>query len=189
MDYLVVLIKIDLEAYCANISIGEWVVYLVCNFLLVCLMNHYCWKKCFGLIHNFVLAICSTFIVGVTILGREDGMETSSIYTLFSTYEQTFVEGAVHVGFEILFNMALFVPAGICLSLKNSNKQVIRDLFLFSLVIEVIQLFTGRGVFELADVINNVLGGVAGMLIVNLVRKFESYIGGGKEKCSTEKHY
>ena len=171
VDYLIKLLQIDLKDYCANISIGEWLVCSICVLLVVCLLNRYYWGGSFGFLHKITLTICYTFIIGVTILGRKNGMETSSINKLFRTYERTFVEGAVHIAFEIMFNMLLFFPIGICLSLKKSSGQVIRDVFLLTLGIEGIQLFTGRGALEVADIINNTLGGAMGVIMVNLMRK------------------
>lgn len=189
LDYLIKLLKIDFYEYCANISIKAWVLCLICSFGAIFLLNKYYWRRKFSYTHGVVFAVIITFVLGITLLGRENGMASSSLHTVFWTYERAFIEGAVHVACEILFNALLFLPIGMCLFLVLPSKLVIRDIILFSLVIEIVQLVTGRGVFELADIINNVLGGIAGMLAMSMLNKCRDYYCRRKNKCLTEKLY
>lgn len=81
---------------------------------------------------------------------------------------------------ENFWNIILFIPIGILLSVlisqKNAWFSIILSLIL-SAALEVTQLITHRGLFEFDDIIHNVLGAVIGvmlyMLSKNLREKFQ----------------
>lgn len=77
---------------------------------------------------------------------------------------------------NILGNLLLFIPFGIYSSYyvkTNKNYIIIILSFIASLSIEIIQLIIGR-VFDIDDVILNVLGGLVGYIIYKIFRKFEN---------------
>ena len=70
-----------------------------------------------------------------------------------------------------LLNVCLFVPWGALIALFRGREKIGRKLFLTtcysfltSFCIEVIQLLTHRGYFELMDILTNVTGGILGGL-------------------------
>lgn len=77
---------------------------------------------------------------------------------------------------NILGNMLLFVPYGLFIAKYLNLKEpiiLIIIAFITSLSIEVIQFLIGR-VFDIDDIILNVLGCFIGFFVFNLFRKFES---------------
>lgn len=65
----------------------------------------------------------------------------------------------------ILLNIALFIPFGWFLASLSKRKRVLVRPILLTITIELIQLYTGRGMFDIDDVISNALGGVIGCLL------------------------
>lgn len=78
--------------------------------------------------------------------------------------------------FYSLLNIFFFIPWGVLWGLYRWNDTKLRRIvmvtsysFLTSFAIEITQLLTGRGFFELGDLITNVAGGFLGSLIVCLL--------------------
>ena len=67
-------------------------------------------------------------------------------------------------------NFILFIPMGILLPFFMSKKKSILVVFVVALGIEVIQLFTGWGGFDITDVIITFLGGPLGVWLHKLLR-------------------
>lgn len=70
---------------------------------------------------------------------------------------------------EILLNILLFVPFGFLLPTmaKFFRKLIVTGLlgFLTSVAIETIQFFTGLGIFDIDDLLNNTIGALAGYIL------------------------
>jgi len=69
---------------------------------------------------------------------------------------------------EMICNVIIFVPLGLLLSINFGQISVWRKLafiFVFSLVIEIIQFVTAIGVADLTDVITNTGGGLIGLVL------------------------
>lgn len=68
----------------------------------------------------------------------------------------------------ILFNMLMFVPLGLLLPLLLRKAEAFWVTFLVSLSttvgIEIIQLMTGKGIFELDDILHNLIGDLQGII-------------------------
>ena len=64
----------------------------------------------------------------------------------------------------------MFIPIGFLLGIKVGWKGI-PIAALFSLIIELIQLVTRRGLFEFDDIIHNTLGAVIGFGIYALLGK------------------
>lgn len=94
----------------------------------------------------------------------------------FNSYKRMFESHKISK--DLFNNILLFVPYGILLQSiftknitlkgKTINKFIFMFILIFSttLIIELIQLFTGLGLFELDDLINNTMGGMIGCVIV-----------------------
>lgn len=96
---------------------------------------------------------------------------------MFWSYK-LWVSGNTQLGKEIVCNILMFVPIGILLSTLTSNKKYILTPFLLSCIIEVLQLYTMHGMFELDDIINNTFGALVGWSIGAKIKKeWIPYIG------------
>lgn len=81
-----------------------------------------------------------------------------------------------HPSFRIsafsIYNMILFLPFGVLAGMAMRAKSRLKGIIMItvigaclSLLIECVQLFTGRGMFEVTDLITNTTGGFIGALI------------------------
>ncbi len=90
--------------------------------------------------------------------------------------------GLVNIGGNIL----AFVPFGALLRWAANRKirwwYVLLQTFLFSFVIEVMQLITKVGVFDVDDLILNTLGGMLGFAIYHILRAIDIQIHKGKKE-------
>ncbi|MBO4604740.1 MAG: VanZ family protein [Clostridiales bacterium] len=70
---------------------------------------------------------------------------------------------------EILLNILLFVPFGFLLPTmaKCFRKMIVTGLlgFAVSILIETVQFFTGLGIFDADDLLNNTIGALAGYIL------------------------
>lgn len=85
------------------------------------------------------------------------------------------VLGVKVVLFNILGNVLAFVPFGVFLSALTNHRYNCREMMFLtldlSLAIEVLQLISKVGSFDIDDIILNTLGGVLGYFIFYLVMK------------------
>jgi glycopeptide antibiotics resistance protein len=75
---------------------------------------------------------------------------------------------------EIIFNALAFLPFGLYAEILFKKWNIFQKTMLFLLVsvsFEVIQYIFAIGVSDITDVINNVLGGIAGVLIYKGIEK------------------
>lgn len=76
-------------------------------------------------------------------------------------------------------NIIIFVPFGFLVSNYFKEKIILKALFvsfMFSLIIEMFQLFFIIGAFMINDLIFNSLGGIIGSLLYCLIIKKEKYV-------------
>ena len=101
-------------------------------------------------------------------------METPLSYRPFHSLPSIFKElQRGRIG-NSLGNVILFIPVGVLLPVVSGWKKIWKNLVMgvgFSLMIEVIQLITSRGCFDLDDVLLNGLGTVVGFGICLVVGK------------------
>lgn len=76
---------------------------------------------------------------------------------------------------NLIGNVFLFVPFGYMMpSLFQESKKLVvffMQLFLFVLGLELIQLYTNFGVFDVDDILLNCVGGLLGFIFYKIVRK------------------
>lgn len=100
----------------------------------------------------------------ITFLSRESGNHRGLDLELFSTWGINDRNNAF-----VIENILLFVPYGIfCpLAFRNAEKfwGCLTAGALTSILIELSQLFTGRGYFQIDDILTNIIGTVAGYLL------------------------
>lgn len=121
----------------------------------------------------YVLCVIASIIyllavLHITILSREPGERRFS-FELFDSYVRLFRDNNKFYYNMIVLNIAMEIPFGILFPIlfkkNDSFWKVTAGGFLFSLLIEFIQYFTGRGLFELDDLLNNTLGASIGYII------------------------
>ena len=106
-------------------------------------------------INNYIvklLFVCYICIMIILLFGREirDRAISMSISPLFNFSD-------FQVLFQNIFNVVLFLPIGYLFK-STSNKYIVLYAFINVIAIEVIQLLTNRGVFDICDIILNMLG-------------------------------
>jgi len=119
----------------------------------------------------FCLVFYLFFVFTITLSGRIPGNEYA--YKLKPLWSWRFIiRGETKLIFENMWNIVMFVPIGVLFSFITSRKRMAVFLaFVLSLCIELIQLFSMRGLFEFDDMFHNTLGAVIGCLVYMLLRK------------------
>lgn len=103
-------------------------------------------------------------IMTLTFFSRESGKSQGMDLELFSTWGINDRNNAY-----VIENVLLFVPYGIfCpLAFRYAGKfwSCLMTGALTSLLVELLQLFTGRGFFQIDDILTNILGTAVGYLL------------------------
>ncbi|SDB18438.1 VanZ family protein [Eubacterium oxidoreducens] len=116
---------------------------------------------------------------------------------LYWNYREQIGYGAVFI--NLIGNIGAFVPFGFLVPSMFPKKnvffpKVLLEGFLFSLIVESIQLFTKVGSFDVDDILLNTIGVVIGYIIFAIVRHigdrtYKKYLGrvknGGKTKTAS----
>ena len=112
-----------------------------------------------------MLAAYAFLVFATTIIGRKPFEETHFQPELFWSWRMWYKQKA-----QILANVIMFIPIGILTGLLWKWEGLIFAAGL-SVVIEVLQLVTDRGLCEFDDVLHNVIGAAIGIGIVMLIRR------------------
>lgn len=115
-----------------------------------------------------------------------EGLDTAN-FTLFRTIHMYIEYSHMLNSFENLAgNVVVFIPFGMFLPFIWKRFRNFADTFLagflFSLGIELFQLYSAFGAFDVDDILLNVAGVIAGFLIYTLLSLGEVMFGGGKRK-------
>lgn len=167
-------------------------IYLIVRFLMLRKSS-----RKFNLYHEIALLIFVIFIVGLasqTVIPKIElgingninilkngthGINLLPLKVLFETYREVFIN--LNINYFIinfLGNIIMFMPIGFFIPLlwEIPDKKIIIVGFLFSLFIEVCQLFLNRGT-DVDDLILNTLGTILGLLVYKfLYKKFKNLI-------------
>lgn len=167
-------------------------IYLIIRFLMLRKSS-----RKFNLYHEIALLIFVIFVVGLasqTVIPKIElgingninilkngthGINLLSLKVLFETYREVFIN--LNINYFIinfLGNIIMFMPIGFFIPLlwEIPDKKIIIVGFLFSLFIEVCQLFLNRGT-DVDDLILNTLGTILGLLVYKfLYKKFKNLI-------------
>ncbi len=167
-------------------------IYLIVRFLMLRKSS-----RKFNLYHEIALLIFVIFIVGLasqTVIPKielgingninilkngKHGINLLPLKVLFETYREVFIN--LNINYFIinfLGNIIMFMPIGFFIPLlwEIPDKKIIIVGFLFSLFIEVCQLFLNRGT-DVDDLILNTLGTILGLLVYKfLYKKFKNLI-------------
>lgn len=131
----------------------------------------------------FCLVVYLNIIMQLTLLGRKDGSRIGVELSLFGYLGEG--QFSRQMLMYAVLNVFLFVPYGFIIrwlpwfrKQKESVSILLTTMVCFasSLLIEMIQLITKRGYYELEDLVCNTLGGLIGGLLFTLVyRLFEGF--------------
>lgn len=101
-----------------------------------------------------------------TLLSRDSYHDAAMLLSPFFAYQEAWMSASSAAWGLIIVNIVLFVPFGFLLPLGIKKFQTFWKTylvgFLFSLFIELIQLFFHLGIFETADLLNNTIGVLIG---------------------------
>ena len=121
---------------------------------------------------TFAIALWSSFIIGVTLLNRREMAVHLARFDVWNTI-QSIVKGDTFAQYQAVNNIVLFVPFGVLLCVNGERCGVWWRHFLIcfvcSLLIELEQFITGRGMFDVADLITNLTGGMIGYALARVV--------------------
>ena len=150
------------------------VYYIVALVIFIALML---WKKKWDLA---LLASYMFLVFAYTVLKRNPGEELSYGMEPFWSYKAIFGNGYSPVSRETLFiqivaNVVMFIPIGVLAGRFLRWKGIILGLG-FSVMIEIIQLVSRRGLFEFDDILHNTIGVMLGFGIVCLYRKVKGNV-------------
>ena len=113
------------------------------------------------------------FVLTITLIERNVTANPQYQLVVFWSYK-AIEAGQTDLKAEIFWNVILFIPIGILLSMLLSTRRewlsVIFGLMISS-GIELSQLFLHRGLFEFDDIIHNTLGTIIGYVLFLIVRK------------------
>jgi len=124
-----------------------------------------------------LLGISVAVILWVTVLGRDSYIENSLVFEpfhAFYSFVKDIQDGRLRISGNFIGNIILFIPVGVLFPLTGDEHKCVKTGFValcFSIIIEIIQLVSHRGYFEVDDLILNTLGAVMGYGIYRVVMK------------------
>lgn len=114
---------------------------------------------------GFILFCYIMVVLGVTLFSRFGYYGSAIDLHLFGSYRNAIRSASAVEWRNLILNICMFVPLGILLPMFSDKLKkwwkVSLIGFLFSLFIEIVQIF-GRGIFELDDLFNNTVGCMIG---------------------------
>lgn len=123
-----------------------------------------------------IFLIYTVIVLGATFIHRTPVMYENINLHIFSSYIKVWNRFSLLELRNIIFNILMFLPLGFVLPLlfKKCEKFYI-TYFLglcMTISIEVLQLISKRGIFEIDDIINNTLGCMIGYGVVMIFLLF-----------------
>lgn len=113
-----------------------------------------------------LLSFSIALIFNMTILGRNQEIKYRFRFQPFASWVIAFENKDVVLLLQIIMNIVLFIPLGVllpcCLTRFEKNKKIILIVAVCSFGIELLQGITRIGMFEVDDILGNVLGAEIG---------------------------
>lgn len=128
------------------------------------------WKK---LVMIYLFLIYIAFVLSITIFSRPEGSREGIVH-LFIKLGVGLETGrpSFRVSAYSIYNIILFLPFGFFAYIVVRNRDILKSIatttllgFCCSLMIEFVQLLTGRGMFELTDLLTNTIGSLLGSVL------------------------
>lgn len=161
-----------LQKFFPHLPLEHWAVMGVIVLALVLYLS--IWKKTtvFGAIALGLTVLVGLFLLDAMVLRRIGvQIEQHPEFDIVAEYRRLFHSDEEH-RVQMLFNVAVFIPFGLCLSAFLSAAKhckgwrnvgrVALAAFLFSLCIESLQWILRVGIFEITDIILNTIGALLG---------------------------
>lgn len=142
------------------------------------------WKKAAALL---VLVGWFVLMIFVTVLRHESYVFRDYNFYLFRAWIEAWNRFTVQSWLNIMLNIAMFVPLGfllpvLCRWADKWNRMLLAG-FGTSMLVEVIQLITRRGIFDIDDLFTNTLGAMLGWSILMLLRTLLHRESGWGKRC------
>ncbi|MCR5573866.1 MAG: VanZ family protein [Bacteroidaceae bacterium] len=170
MDYDLALVKKYMFQY--DVGIPLYVILLLLAIVIGVIIGLYLTRKGrASFIRNSLLTMLGGylfFVLCTTLIFRESSDTMRYFFLPFGSYDVL----NYNIIAQLILNVLLFVPIGFLLGTFNgiSWMQVIKIGCLLSVMIEILQLLTRRGVFNIDDVIHNIIGCAIGYGIFRLCK-------------------
>ncbi|WP_455720501.1 VanZ family protein [Agathobacter sp.] len=130
----------------------------------------------------FAVYVIVVLLVTLARPGMGGVYEGSSNWKPFSSYKEAWYNFQPREWRNLILNICMFIPMGvlvpICFNKIDRAWKTYLCGFAFTLLIEITQLVTGRGVFETDDIINNTVGTMIGygfyaivMLVIGAIKR------------------
>ncbi|NLM35434.1 MAG: VanZ family protein [Clostridiales bacterium] len=121
------------------------------------------------------LLLCYMVVVlGATMFSRPSFEISASSLHLFFSYKDAWNSFSKAAWRNIILNICMFIPLGFLLPLFSDKFKIWWKNYLVglatTLIIELLQLVTHRGIFEIDDIINNFWGTMIGYGLIILVK-------------------
>jgi len=123
----------------------------------------------------YLVFVCYLFLLLILLFRRSHSVRSLNLIPFYSIYGYLAGDDKVMRAFavsNVLGNIVIFVPLGIYITLFNHKAKRIQTVllvFLFSLIVEIIQYSFRVGIGDIDDIILNVFGGVIGLGIYQLL--------------------
>ena len=120
------------------------------------------------IIEYYFLVLCSTVICRTASVSKR--LELKPFYNYVDIWNGVDFKRTL---MEVLLNVALFVPIGFLLGgmMPKGFLKVLLTGFLLSILIELLQLSSGRGLCETNDVVHNTIGCMLGYAAAMVLKK------------------
>lgn len=165
---------VSFKAFLVYALVGIGIVLLL--YLSCCLLGRK--MRLSNLLAGIVIAMYGSIMLQFTLVCREPGSRIGIELDLFHGLTGADNEFRWIMFAYVVLNCILFIPYGFALSLFseiNERKAGIQCLLVLllslatSMYIEIAQLLTGRGYYEVQDLFVNTLGGVIGWVLFRII--------------------
>jgi len=164
--------------FSAILKYGLWALIAVIALALVYVVGYIVYRKVFhgtkslsvkqGIV-LILLAAWFVIVLGLTTFSRGANYTGSVNFSLFSGYISAWNQWSYSELQLIIFNMLMFAPLGFLLpfSCGKGRKFSFACMISFGVTffIEILQLVTGRGIFEFDDLLHNFIGSILGYFV------------------------
>lgn len=154
-----------------------WKHYSTVKEAIICWLKWFKTDSCFRKV--FFLVFYTVMILFRTLLNRNMWLNpVSDVFGIWGLYRYDATKNEMILSTEVPENLALFIPFAILLIWTYKDKMIgteatigkillqsMKNVFIFSLIIESLQLFLRLGTWQLSDLFYNTLGGMIGGLI------------------------
>lgn len=139
-----------------------------------------------SIVWGILLSLSCSFIFVMTLFGRKIGAVSQYRVIPFETYYHVFIEEDMEVLLQLLVNVLMFVALGVvlpcCFQYFEKLKNIVRVLLGCSLAIELIQFTFEMGLFEIDDIVHNVLGAIIGLGLYRMCDMLRRGLGVNDER-------